>query len=86
MAVSVLSAVGIPVIFCLLAFFTPRINVIGFRRLPLWGLPALVVLVLAFLAGLKLSMPRFFVPYGKYQLFPVSGTLLSGYVSGPCGI
>ncbi len=45
MAVSVLSAIGIPVIFCLLAFFTPRINVIGFRRLPLWGLPALLLLV-----------------------------------------
>ena len=27
-----------------------------------------------------------FCAVGKYQLFPVSGTLLSGYVSGPCGI
>ena len=73
MAVSVLSAVGIPVIFCLLAFFTPRINVIGFRRLPLWGLPALVLLVLAFLAGLKLSLPRFFILMGNisYSLYLV---------------
>ena len=73
MAVSVLSAVSIPVIFCLLAFFTPRINVIGFRRLPLWGLPALVLLLLAFLAGLKLSLPRFFVLMGNisYSLYLV---------------
>ena len=27
-----------------------------------------------------------FCAVGKYQLFPVSGTLLSGYVSGSCGI
>lgn len=73
MAVSVLSAVSIPVIFCLLAFFTPRINVLGFRRLPLWGLPALVLLVLAFLAGLKLSLPRFFILMGNisYSLYLV---------------
>ena len=73
MAVSVLAAVSIPVIFCLLAFFTPRINVIGFRRLPLWGLPALVLLVLAFLAGLKLSLPRFFILMGNisYSLYLV---------------
>ena len=73
MAVSVLSAVSIPVIFCLLAFFTPRINVIGFRRLPLWGLPALVLLVLAFLSGLKLSLPRFFILMGNisYSLYLV---------------
>ena len=72
-AVSVLSAVSIPVIFCLLAFFTPRINVLGFRRLPLWGLPALVLLVLAFLAGLKLSLPRFFILMGNisYSLYLV---------------
>lgn len=73
MAVSVLSAVGIPVIFCLLAFFTPRINVLGFRRLPLWGLPALVLLVLAFLTGLRLSLPRFFILMGNisYSLYLV---------------
>lgn len=57
--VSLVSAVCIPVIFCLLAYFTPRINVIGFLRLPQWGLPALLLLILAFLAGLQLSMPRF---------------------------
>lgn len=59
--------------FCLLAFFTPRINVIGFRRLPLWGLPALVLLVLAFLVGLKLSLPRFFILMGNisYSLYLV---------------
>lgn len=73
MAVSVLSAVSIPVIFCLLAFFTPRINVIGFRRLPLWGFPALVLLILAFLTGLKLSLPRFFILMGNisYSLYLV---------------
>ncbi len=73
MAVSVLSAVSIPVIFCLLAYFTPRINVIGFRRLPLWGLPAFVLLLLSFLAGLRISLPRFFVLLGNisYSLYLV---------------
>ena len=71
--VSLISAVCIPVIFCLLAYFTPRINVIGFRRLPQWGLAALLLLVLAFLAGLQLSMPRFFVQLGNisYSLYLV---------------
>ena len=70
---SLVSAVCIPVIFCLLAYFTPRINVIGFRRLPLWGLPALLLVVLAFLAGLQLTMPRFFVQLGNisYSLYLV---------------
>lgn len=46
---------------------------LGFRRLPLWGLPALVLLVLAFLAGLKLSLPRFFILMGNisYSLYLV---------------
>ena len=72
-SVSIASAVSIPVIFCLLAYFTPRINVIGFRRLPLWGLPAFLLLVLAFLAGLGLTMPRFFVQLGNisYSLYLV---------------
>lgn len=72
-SVSMASAVSIPVIFCLLAYFTPRINVIGFRRLPLWGLPAFLLLVLAFLAGLGLTMPRFFVQLGNisYSLYLV---------------
>ena len=72
-SVSIASAVSIPVIFCLLAYFTPRINVIGFRRLPLWGLPALLLLLLAFLAGLRLTMPRFWVLLGNisYSLYLV---------------
>ena len=71
--VSLVSALCIPVIFCLLAYFTPRINVIGFRRLPLWGLPAFCLLVLAFLAGLNLAMPRFLVQLGNisYSLYLV---------------
>lgn len=71
--VSLVSAVCIPVIFCLLVYFTPRINVIGFLRLPQWGLPALLLLILAFLAGLRLSMPRFFVQLGNisYSLYLV---------------
>lgn len=70
-AVSALSAIAIPVIFCLLAFFTPLINVIGFRRLPLWGLPAFVLLLLAFLTGLHIKMPRFTVLTGNisYSLY-----------------
>ena len=72
-AVSLVSCISIPVIFVLLAYFTPRINVIGFRRLPLWGLPALVLLILAFLAGLRLTMPRFLVLLGNvsYSLYLV---------------
>ena len=71
--VSFVSALCVPVIFCLLAYFTPRINVIGFRRLPQWGLPALLLLILAFLAGLNLTMPRFFVQLGNisYSLYLV---------------
>ena len=70
---SIVSAVCIPVIFCLLAYFTPRINVIGFRRLPLWGLPAFLLLVLAFLAGLRMTMPRLLVSLGNisYSLYLV---------------
>ena len=71
--ISLASVLCIPVIFCLLAYFTPRINVIGFRRLPQWGLPAFLLLVLAFLAGLNLSMPRFLVQLGNisYSLYLV---------------
>ena len=71
--VSLVSCICIPVIFVLLAYFTPRVNVIGFRRLPLWGLPALVLLILAFLAGLRLTMPRFLVLLGNlsYSLYLV---------------
>ena len=50
-----------------------RCTVIGFLRLPQWGLPALLLLILAFLAGLRLSMPRFFVQLGNisYSLYLV---------------
>lgn len=72
-SVSLVSCISIPVIFALLAYFTPRINVIGFRRLPLWGLPALALLILAFLAGLRLTLPRFLVLLGNlsYSLYLV---------------
>lgn len=71
--VSLVSFLCVPVIFCLLAYFTPRINVIGFRRLPQWGLPAFLLLVLAFLAGLQMTMPRFLVLLGNisYSLYLV---------------
>lgn len=69
--VSLLAAAAVPVIFCLLAFFTPMVNVIGFRRLPLWGLPAFALVILAFLAGLHVKMPRFVVFTGNisYSLY-----------------
>lgn len=71
--ISYISAISIPVIFCLLAYFTPRINVIGFRRLPLWGIPALLLLLLAFLAGLHIKMPRCTTMIGNisYSLYLV---------------
>ena len=71
--ISRISLLCIPIIFGLLSFFTPRINVLGFRRLPLWGLPAFALLILAFLAGLHIKMPRFAVMTGNisYSLYLV---------------
>lgn len=71
--ISWISLLCIPIIFVLLAFFTPRINVLGFRRLPLWGLPAFVLLILACLAGLHVKMPRPAVMTGNisYSLYLV---------------
>lgn len=42
----------------------PHINVLGFNRLPLWGLPALLIVLCFFIMGLYIRMPRFLVKAG----------------------
>ena len=43
----------------------PNINILGFRRFILWGLPGMLLVLCAFLIGLYLSMPRFLVQLGN---------------------
>ena len=61
----------VPVLFILLAVTTPHVNVLGFRRILLWGMPALLLLVCSFVAGLQLRMPAFSVQLGNmsYSLY-----------------
>lgn len=50
--------------FALLLITKPDINILGFRRFILWGLPGMLLLISAFLMGLFLTMPRFSVLLG----------------------
>lgn len=51
----------------------PHINVLGFNRLFLWGLPAMIIVLCIFITGLYLQMPRFLVKAGdiSFSLFLV---------------
>ncbi len=53
------------VIFTILIITKPTINILGFRRLLFWGLPAFVLILCMFIAGLKLKMPSFSVFLGN---------------------
>ncbi|MBE5883692.1 MAG: acyltransferase [Lachnospiraceae bacterium] len=58
-------------LFVLLPVSKPYINVLGFHRLYLWGLPAMILVLCAFIIGLFLTMPRFSVGLGNmsYSLY-----------------
>lgn len=67
---AVIAFVGI---FILLLFSYDKVNVLGFRRLMVWGLPASFLVLCSFLIGLFLKMPRFSVTLGNmsYSLYLV---------------
>jgi len=52
-------------IFACLILTKPTINVLGFRRLIFWGLPATLIVICFFIAGLNISMPGWIVFLGN---------------------
>lgn len=52
-------------IFILLIITKPTINILGFRRLLFWGLPAMLLVLCIFIAGLYIRMPRPLVQLGN---------------------
>lgn len=66
-----LAATAFVGIFVLLLASYHHINVLGFRRLFFWGLPAAVLVLCSFVVGLFLKMPRFSVTLGNmsYSLY-----------------
>lgn len=61
-AVCLIAAAGI---FALLIATKPTINILAFRRPLLWGIPAFLLVLCFFLAGLTLKMPRICVFIGN---------------------
>ncbi len=51
-------------ILLLLGFTAPDVNLLGWRRLLVWGVPAMLTVLAFFTAGLFLKMPRFLVRLG----------------------
>ena len=68
--VSLIAFIGI---FLVLMITKARINILGFGRFFLWGIPAIVLVLCAFLIGLFLKMPKFSVTLGNmsYSLYLV---------------
>ena len=68
--VSLIAFIGI---FLVLMITKARINILGFGRFFLWGIPAMVLVLCAFLIGLFLKMPKFSVTLGNmsYSLYLV---------------
>lgn len=66
-----LGAVLVPVIFTILVVTKPHINILGYRRFLLWGLPASLLMFSAFLIGLKWKMPKILVQLGdmSYSIY-----------------
>ena len=62
--VSILSLCIAACIFVLLVATKPGINILGYRRFVFWGIPAMLMVLLVFTAGLWLKMPRLFVRLG----------------------
>ncbi len=60
-----LSLAAIFTCFACLVITKPAINILGFRRPLVWGLPAFIIVICAFLTGLYIKkMPRFLVRLG----------------------
>lgn len=68
--VSLIAFIGI---FLVLIITKARINILGFGRFFLWGIPAMVLVLCAFLIGLFLKMPKFGITLGNmsYSLYLV---------------
>ena len=66
-----LSLIAFVGIFVTLVISKSHINVLGFRRLLFWGLPAMLLVLCAFIIGLFLTMPAFSVKLGNmsYSLY-----------------
>lgn len=65
-------SLGISLALLLLLYVTyPHVNVLGYRRVLLWGLPCFLVVLLFFHAGLYLSMPAWCVRLGdiSYSIY-----------------
>ena len=65
-------SLGISLALLLLLYVTyPHVNVLGYRRVLLWGLPCFLVVLLFFHAGLYLSMPAWSVRLGdiSYSIY-----------------
>lgn len=68
-----LSMLLIPVIFIVLVVTKPHINILGYRRFLVWGIPAVLLVLCAFLAGLKWKLPSPLVQLGdmSYSIYLV---------------
>lgn len=62
LSITLLVFVGI---FAMLLITKPGINTLGFRRFFLWGIPGMLLVLCAFLIGIFMTMPRFFVKLGN---------------------
>lgn len=62
--ISILSLCIAACIFVLLVATKPGINILGYRRFVFWGIPAMLLVLFVFTAGLWLKMPRPFVRLG----------------------
>lgn len=52
-------------IFILLIITKPTINILGFRRFFLWGIPTMLLVLFVFVAGLHIKMPKWCVRLGN---------------------
>ena len=55
----------IVLLFTILVLTKPTINILGLRRILLWGLPALMLVISAFILGLKIAIPTWIVQLGN---------------------
>lgn len=60
-----LCLVAAAAIFAVLVITKPTINILGFRRLFLWGIPAMALVLCFFIAGLAIRMPAWTVRLGN---------------------
>jgi peptidoglycan/LPS O-acetylase OafA/YrhL len=72
-SISYFSLLGAMGILCLLFVTKERINILGFGRLIYWGIPAAFIVILFFLGGLFLKMPKPLVKLGdmSYSVYLV---------------